>query len=196
MTDRPAEPVQQEPKSDSHQLLMLLIELGPLIVFFFVNSRAGIIWGTGCFMAATLVSLVASKLIAGRVPVMPLISGLFVMVFGGLTIYLQDELFIKMKPTIVNSLFAIILFAGLLANQALLKYVFGNVFRLTEQGWRQLTFRWAMFFIVLAALNEIVWRNFSTDFWISFKVFGIMPLTMAFGIAQIGLLKRHELPAK
>jgi len=172
--------------------LKLFVEVGPLVVFFVMNARAGIFWGTGGFMVATLISLVASRILFGRVPVMPLVTGLFVLVFGGLTIWLQDDHFIKIKPTIVNALFAAALFAGLLAGHSLLKIVFGEVFRLTDQGWRKLTIRWACFFTLLALLNEVVWRSFSTDVWVSFKVFGIMPLTMIFAIAQMGLLKQYE----
>jgi intracellular septation protein len=189
----PAAPA--EPELTSTQLLKTLLEVGPLVVFFVTNSQAGLFWGTGAFMVATIIALVASKMLVGRIPIMPLISGFFVLVFGGLTLVLQNELFIKMKPTIVNSLFAIILLGGLVYGQAFLKYLFGEVFHLTEQGWRVLTFRWALFFVVLAVLNEVVWRSFSTEFWISFKLWGIMPLTMAFAISQISLLKRFEAPA-
>lgn len=200
----PSDPAHKQ-EAEQAQLGKMLLELGPLAVFFIVNSQSGrflsdpasaIFWGTSSFMVATAVALVASRAIYGRIPVMPLISGAFVLVFGGLTLLLQDELFIKMKPTIVNALFAVFLFAGLAFGTPLLKYLFGEVFRLTEEGWRKLTFRWACFFVVLAGLNEVVWRGFSTDFWIGFKVFGIMPLTVIFAIAQIGLLKRHELPEK
>ena len=181
-----------QPQDLRGQLLKLFVEVGPLAVFFVMNARAGIFWGTGGFMVATLISLVASRILFGRVPVMPLVTGLFVLVFGGLTIWLQDDHFIKIKPTIVNALFAAALFAGLLAGHSLLKIVFGEVFRLTDQGWRKLTIRWACFFTLLALLNEVVWRSFSTDVWVSFKVFGIMPLTMIFAIAQMGLLKQYE----
>lgn len=179
---------------DRKQLIKLVVELGPLVVFFTVNAKAGIFWGTGVFMVATIISLVASRALLGRIPTMPLITGVFVMVFGGLTIWLQDDLFIKIKPTIVNSLFAIILFGGLWFNRLFLKTVFGDVMKLTEPGWRMLTMRWAWFFVALALVNEFVWRTFSTDFWVSFKVFGIMPLTMVFAVAQVGLIKRFEEP--
>ena len=184
-------PAEQE--FDRKQVIKLLVELGPLVVFFIGNSRYGIFAGTGAFMVATVIALAVSRAVLGRIPTMPLVSGFFVIVFGGLTLWLQDDQFIKLKPTIVNGWFAAILFAGLAAGKSLLKIVFDDVFRLTEEGWRQLTFRWALFFVALAILNEIVWRFFSTDFWVSFKVFGIMPITMAFAIAQVGLLKRHEL---
>jgi intracellular septation protein len=143
-------------------------------------------------MVATLIALVASRSLMGRIPIMPLVSGVFVLVFGGLTLLLQDELFIKMKPTIVNALFAAILFAGLMFNRSLLRYVFGEVFFLTETGWRILTQRWGLFFVFLALLNEIVWRTATTEFWISFKLWGIMPLTMLFAVSQLSLLKRYE----
>ena len=182
-----------EPEFDRKQVIKLLVELGPLVVFFVGNARFGIFAGTGAFMVATLVALAVSRALLGRIPTMPLVSGVFVLVFGGLTFWLQDDQFIKLKPTIVNGLFAAILFGGLAAGKSLLKVVFDDVFRLTEDGWRQLTLRWALFFVFLAVLNEIVWRSSSTDFWVSFKVFGIMPITMVFAIAQVGLLKRHEL---
>jgi len=188
-TSKPA-----EDSSPRTQLLKLLVEIGPLVIFFIVNARAGIFWGTGIFMVATIIALVASRIVFGRIPVMPLVSGACVLVFGGLTLWLQDDHFIKIKPTIVNAMFATILFAGLLLGHSLLKIVFGEVFRLTEEGWRKLTLRWAFFFCLLAVLNEIVWRTLSTDAWVSFKVFAIMPITMAFAIAQVGLLKAYELP--
>ncbi|MES0402896.1 MAG: septation protein A [Hyphomicrobium sp.] len=191
MTDEPRKNHSQ-PQDLRGQLLKLLVEVGPLVVFFVMNARAGIFWGTGAFMVAIIISLIASRILFGRVPVMPLVTGVFVLVFGGLTLWLQDEQFIKIKPTLVNALFAGALFTGLLAGRSLLKIVFGEVFRLTDEGWRKLTLRWAFFFTFLALLNEVVWRSFSTDVWVSFKVFGIMPLTMIFAIAQMGLLKQHE----
>ena len=181
------------PQAAEPPLLKFLLELGPLVVFFIVNARADIFWGTGCFVAATIVSLTASRIMFGKIPVMPLVSGVFVVVFGSLTLYLQDELFIKLKPTIVNGIFASILFGGLMFGHSLLKYLFGEVFALTAEGWQKLTFRWACFFVFLAVLNEVTWRLLSTDAWVSFKLFGIMPITIVFAIAQVGLLKRYAL---
>lgn len=180
------------PQFDRKQLIKFIVELGPLLVFFFVNSRYGIFEGTAAFMVATVIALLASRVFLGRIATMPLVTGVFVLVFGGLTIYLQDDHFIKMKPTIVNGLFAAILAGGLLFDRLFLKIVFGDVMHLTRQGWRILTVRWALFFVVLAVLNEVMWRLFSTDTWVTFKVFGIMPLTFVFAMAQIGVLKKYE----
>ncbi|KUO54987.1 MAG: septation protein A [Alphaproteobacteria bacterium BRH_c36] len=182
----------EEIKIEWRQLVKFVVELGPLVVFFTVNSQAGIIVGTGWFMVATAVALTASKLVLGRVPVMPLISGIFILGFGGLTLWLHDPFYIKIKPTIVNLMFSGILFGGLSLGHPLLKHVFGEAFSLTDEGWRILTIRWAVFFLFLAGLNEVVWRNFSEDFWVSFKLWGLMPLTMVFAMSQIGLLQRYE----
>jgi intracellular septation protein len=181
-----------EAQFDRKQLIKMLVEFGPLIALFVANSQLGIYWATGIFMAATIVSLAVSRVVLGRIPMMPLVTALFVMVFGGLTIWLQDEHFIKVKPTIVYCLFAAILFGGLLAGKTFLKLALGEAFRLTDEGWRKLTVRWGGFFLFLALLNEFVWRNFSTDFWVGFKVFGAIPLLMLFAVAQVGLLQRYE----
>ncbi len=197
----PASIKPSEPELSSKQIAKMLLEVGPLGVFLAVNSQAGkflanpdhaIFWGTGAFMVATAIALVVSRAMLGKVPLMPLVSGVFVLFFGGLTLILQDQLFIKMKPTFVNVAFAGILLGGLAFGQAFTKILFGEVFRLNEEGWRVLTIRWAVFFLFLAVLNEVVWRTQSTEFWISFKVWGMMPLTMLFAVAQIGLVKRYE----
>jgi len=174
-------------------LLKLVIEIGPLVVFFLVNGRLGIFWATGVFMALTPFALWANYLIERRLPILPMVTAVFVLVFGGLTLVLQDELFIKLKPTIVNGLFAAILFGGMLAGKSFLKSVLSQVFPMREEGWRILTYRWAMFFLALAALNEVVWRNFTTDEWVSFKVFAIMPLTVLFSLSQLPLMQRYRL---
>ena len=180
----------RHPKSDA---IRLATEIGPLIVFFVANWQAGIFWATGLFMIATAIALPVAYMYERRVPVMPLVSGVFVLIFGALTLWLQDDLFIKIKPTIVNLLFAAILTVGLMLGRLFLKLAFGPVFALDDTGWRVLTIRWIGFFVLLALLNEVMWRNFSTDTWVNFKVFGIMPLTFAFSLAQLPLLKRHAL---
>ncbi len=178
-------------RGEMHPLLKLAIEIGPLVIFFVANAKFGIFVATGAFMAAIAVALGVNYTLLRRVPILPLVTGVFVLVFGGLTLILQNELFIKLKPTIVNGLFAAILLGGLGFGKSFLRSLLDSMFRLTDRGWRILTLRWALFFIVLAVLNEIVWRNFSTDTWVSFKVFGIMPLTLVFSFAQVPLINRH-----
>jgi intracellular septation protein len=176
--------------------LKFSLEAGPLLVFFVANAHSGILVGTLLFVIATVIALSASFAIARKIPIMPLVSGAFVLVFGGLTIILEDDLFIKLKPTIVNGLFSAALIFSLLTGRNFLKVVFEAAFQLTEDGWRLLAWRWAFFFLVLAVLNEIVWRSFPTDTWVSFKVFGILPLTIAFSLAQLPLLMRHQVEEK
>lgn len=185
-----------QPAPGGAQLAKMLLEVGPLAVFFFANSQGGIFWGTGCFMVATLIALSLSFFIFKQIPMMPLVSGIFILLFGGLTLWLHDDLFIKIKPTLVNVLFGTILATGLFFQRYFLKYVLGEVFRLTDEGWKLLTIRWAGFFFLLAVINEVVWRNFSDESWISFKLFGIMPLTIAFAMSQMGLLKKFDASQK
>jgi intracellular septation protein len=174
------------------RLYATALELGPLVLFFAANSKWGIFIGTGVFIVATVIALPLYRWMEGRWPVMPMVGGFFVLVFGGLTIWLQDETFIKLKPTIVNCLFGVILGGGLLLfDRPLLKPIFGTAFQLTEEGWRKLTLRWCLFFFVLAAVNEVMWRGFSTDTWIASKMFLSFPLTLVFAFLQVPLLKRH-----
>ena len=191
---------ERPPNAPDHRqvnpLLKLALELGPLAVFFFANAKFGIFAATGAFMVAITVALTASWLLTRRLAIMPLVTGIVVLVFGGLTLALQDEIFIKMKPTIVNTLFGGVLIGGLFFGKSLLGYVFDSVFQLTDEGWRKLTLRWGLFFFVLAMVNEVIWRNFSTDFWVSFKVFGMMPLTIVFTLTQMPLIQRHSLDDK
>ncbi len=193
MTPRPE---QKTPKKDSEQSVAakLLIEIGPLLVFFGVNAAYGIFAGTGAFMVATVVSLSLAWWLYHKVPVMPLVSAVIVMIFGGLTLYLQDESFIKLKPTIVYGMFAALLLAGLATGKHLLAFLFGPVLNLTDEGWRKLTVRWAVFFVLMAVLNEFVWRNLSTDIWVSFKAFGFLPITLIFAMAQVPLMQRYGVP--
>ncbi|HET6926621.1 MAG TPA: septation protein A [Hyphomicrobiaceae bacterium] len=173
-------------------VVKLLIDLGPLIAFFIAYSRAGIYWATGVLMLATVAALIASWRLLGRVTPVPMVTAVLVVVFGGLTFYLDDPSFIKLKPTIINLLFCGALVVGLVTGRPLLKLLLGEAFQLSEVGWRKLTVRWALFFFALAILNEIVWRNFSESAWVNFKVFGIVPLTILFAMAQIPLIKRYE----
>jgi intracellular septation protein len=190
----------KQPTPAEHAIRMLL-ELGPLLIywatFVFVNRSLGehkaILIGTSVFVLATLASLVVSKILHGKIAVVPLVSGVFVLIFGGLTVYLQNDTFIKIKPTIVNLLFAAILLGGYLLDRPLLNYLFGAAFQIDAEGWRKLTLRWGLFFLVLAGLNEIVWRNFSTANWILFKAWGILPLTLIFAMSQVGLILRHQI---
>jgi intracellular septation protein len=197
--------------------LKLALELGPLLLFFFANARpglfepwikplipaavatgerAGIFVATAVFMLAIVAALVVSYALTRRLPIMALVSAVIVVVFGGLTLVLQDELFIKLKPTIIYLLFTAVLFGGLILRKPLLALVFDQVFQLTEEGWRKLTVRWALFFLVLAVLNEIVWRTQTTDTWVTFKVFGVVPLTFVFAALQYPLLMKYDASEK
>ncbi len=173
------------------QLTKLGLELGPLVVFFVANARADIFTATAWFMGAMAISLLLTWVLLKKIAVMPLVTGAVVLVFGGLTLWLQDDTFIKIKPTITNVLFGSVLLGGLLFGQSLLKYVFGDVYKLKPKGWHILTLRWGLFFIFLAVVNELVWRNFSTDFWVAFKVWGVMPLTVLFSMSQVPLLTKY-----
>jgi intracellular septation protein len=177
---------------EPHPFVKLLIDIGPLLVFFLTYSRTNIYWATGALMVATVVALVASRLLLGRFAIAPLATAVLVVLFGGLTFLLDDPSFIKMKPTIINLLFAGILGFGIYTGRPLLKLFMGEALRLTDEGWHKMTVRWTLFFLAMAGLNEVVWRNFSETAWVNFKVFGILPLTLLFAMAQIGLIRRHE----
>ena len=203
------------PKPQLSPGLRLLLDLGPLLVFFVANTRpalftpllapllpdalltgerAGIFVATAVFIPAVLVALAVSYALTRHLPAMPVITAILVVVFGGLTLLLQDEVFIKLKPTIIYVLFGAALLGGLAFGKSLLGMVFDSVFNLTDEGWRKLTLRWGVFFLALAVLNEIVWRNFSTDTWVNLKVFGFLPLTLVFAMAQVPLLTRYAVP--
>jgi intracellular septation protein len=173
------------------QLRRLLLDLGPLLIFFAAFKWGGFFVATGAFMAAIAVALVLGWWIERKLSPMPLFTALLVMVFGGLTLYLQNETFLKMKVTVLYVFFAVILVGGLASGRLFLKYVFAQAFELDEAGWRKLTLRWAVFFLALAALNEAVWRNLSTALWVDFKVWVILPLILLFALAQTPLVLRH-----
>src|SRR6187401_2204548 len=170
----------------------LLIEFGPLAAFGITYFFAGIFGATGVVMVTSVLALAASSSQFGRLLPVPLMTAAVVVVLGGLTFWLHDPRFIKIKPTIINLLFGGVLLFGLMTGRPLLKLLLGEAFKLTEEGWRKLSLRWALFFLGLAALNEVVWRSFSETVWVNFKVFGILGLSMVFAMAQIGLIKRYE----
>src|SRR5882672_311479 len=214
---KPARAKSTSAKPHLNPLLKLALDLGPLLLFFYANAkpalfepwiaplipaavqtgeRSGIFVGTGVFMVAIVVALVISYVLTRRLPMMAVVSAVIVVVFGGATLFFQNETFIKLKPTIIYLLFTGTLFGGLIFRKPLLAMVFDQVFHLTEEGWRKLTIRWALFFLVLAVLNEIVWRTQSTDTWVTFKVFGVMPLTFIFAALQYPLLLKYDASPK
>ena len=172
-------------------MVKLALDLGPLVLFFAANSRYGIFAATAVFMVAVLAALLVSYVMTRRLAIMPMVTAIIVVVFGGLTLFLHDATFIKVKPTIIYGLFGAVLMGGLAFDKPLLGVVFDSLFHLSPEGWRKLTRRWAIFFFALAVLNELVWRNVSTDTWVAFKVFGVVPLTILFGALQVPLLKRY-----
>jgi intracellular septation protein len=178
-------------KPQLNPFLKLALDFGPLVLFFYANSRYDIFVATGTFMIAVLVALAISYVMTRHLPIMPVVTAIIVVVFGGLTLFLHDATFIKVKPTIIYALFGAVLLGGLLFGKPLLGSVLDSMFQLTDEGWRKLTLRWALFFFALAILNEIVWRNTSTNVWVDFKVFGVTPLTFLFGAMQVPLLKKY-----
>jgi len=172
-------------------LLKLATEMGPLAAFFVANAWGGIFWATGVYMVAAAVALAVAWVMTGRIAIVPIVALGFVVAFGGLTLILADETFIKVKVSIINGLFGVILLTGLALGRPLLKTAFGEAVNLDRQGWRKLTVRWALFFFAMAGLNEFVWRTVSTDAWVNFKVFGLLPLTLLFAVSQIRLMQRH-----
>jgi len=176
-------------------LVRVALDLGPLMVFFGAYEFFGIFVATACFMVAVLAALGFGYVRERRLPPMPLFTAVLVLVFGGLTLYLRNDIFIKMKPTVLYALFAALLLGGLAFNQLLIKHVFSQAFELSEAGWRSLTWRWGAFFVVLAALNEFVWRHFSTSTWVYFKVWAVIPLIFLFALAQTSLILKHEIRA-
>ena len=169
----------------------LVLDLAPLAIFFLTYRFGGLMAATLAIVVASLASLMITYLCERRVAPAPLISALLITVFGGLTLVLDDSLFIKMKPTILNTLFALVLLVGAYGfGRGLLKPLLEMALNLSNEGWRILSRRWGFFFLFLALLNEVIWRNFSTDFWVSFKVFGMFTITLIFAACQYRLVKR------
>jgi intracellular septation protein len=178
-------------KPKINPLLKLALDIGPLVLFFVANAKFGIFAATGAFMVAVVAALLVSYVKIQQWPIMPVVTAIVVVVFGSLTLVLHDDMFIKLKPTIIYTLFGGILLGGYVFDKPFLAILFDAMFHLTAEGWRKLTLRWALFFLVMAVLNEVVWRTQSTDFWVNFKLFGFVPLTFLFAALQFPLLTRY-----
>jgi intracellular septation protein len=194
------ETVAPPPRKTLNPMLKFALELGPLALFFIVYSRVNIFAATGILMASVLVTLGVSYAMLKRIPIMPLVTAVIVLIFGSLTLIFHDETLIKIKPTALYILFGAALFVGLWLKKPLLKILFDGAIQVTEEGWRKLTWRWAFFFLALAILNEIVWRGAAhylpaveaTDLWVKFKTFGFLPLTLLFALSQAPLIMKYE----
>jgi intracellular septation protein len=183
-------------KKQLNPILKLTLDIGPLVLFFVANARFGIFAATAAFMVAVLIALAVSYAMTRHIAIMPVVTAVIVLVFGGLTLFLHDDLFIKLKPTIIYVLFGGTLLGGLALGKPLLSVLFDQMFHLTDEGWRKLTWRWVLFFFALAVANEIVWRTQTTDFWVSFKLFGVVPLTFLFGALQMPLINKYSVERK
>jgi intracellular septation protein len=181
------------PKPRQSPLIKLGLDLGPLILFFAAFKFGGIFVATGVFMATSIASLGIGYAMTRRISPMPLVTAILVLIFGGLTLYLQNAVFLKIKITILYSFFGAILLGGLAFNRLFIKTVFSEAFELDETGWRKLTWRWGLFAFALAALNEFIWRNYSTNIWVDFKVWAIVPLVFLFALAQTPLVMKHQI---
>jgi intracellular septation protein len=174
-------------------LLKLGLDLGPLLIFFAANALFGIFPATAIFMVAMIVSIAIGITVERKLSPVPLITAALVLIFGGLTLWLADEFFIKIKPTILYTMFAAVLVGGLLSKRLLIKFIMGQSLEMPDAAWRTLTWRWAGFFLALAVANEFVWRTFSTDTWVAFKVWGVFPATLLFALSQTPFMLRHQI---
>jgi intracellular septation protein len=182
----------QTSKPRQSPLAKLAFDLGPLIIFFGVFEKFGIYAATGAFMVAVIAALVIGYVRERKISPMPLFTAVLVLIFGGLTLYLKNDMFIKMKPTVLYALFGALLLGGLWFNHLFIKYIFAEAFDLSERGWRTLTLRWGIFFLLLAGANEFIWRHYSTQTWVMFKVWVILPLIFLFALAQTPLVLKHQ----
>ncbi|MBC8451372.1 MAG: septation protein IspZ [Planctomycetes bacterium] len=173
--------------------MKFLLEFGPLLTFFLVNAKFGIVPATTAFMVTIVIALGVSWKRERRLPPVPLLTAAFVLVFGGLTIALGDETFIQLKPTVASLFFAVVLLFGLTRQKLYLQTLLGDNMKLEEQGWRILTIRWSLFFVALAIANEYVRHSWTVDQWVTFKTFGILPLTFVFALSQFGVMQRHAI---
>jgi len=187
-------------------LVKAVLEFGPIVCFvvsYNFGERFGfvammpeglqkpIFLATVVMMTTTPIAIGFSWFLTRTLPAMPIVTLVVITIFGGLTLYLQDDVFIKLKPTIINTLFGVTLLIGLAFGRSFLRIIFGPAFQLSEEGWRKLTLRWGVFFLFLAVVNEVVWRNFSESFWVGFKFWGMTGLTMLFVMSQVPLMTQH-----
>ena len=177
----------------ARRLLCQFVDYGPPVIFFVAYYMTNLFIATASIMVTTILALILSYVAERRIPIIPLITAGIVGIFGSLTLWLNDEAFIKMKPTIIQIIFGLVLFGGQLMNRLLLKSLMGSAWQITDEGWRILTLRFSFFFFLSATLNEVIWRTQSTDFWVNFKVFGFMGLTIFFIMTQLPLLKRFAI---
>ena len=168
-----------------------ILEYGPLILFFITNYFAGIMWGTGVLVIATVIALTLSWIWDRRIPMMALFGGIAVALFGGLTIFFNDPVFIKIKPTVISLLIAAVLAGGQIIGRNPLKAMLSNQLKLSVVGWRQVTWIWVLMFVVSATANEIAWRNLSDDGWVTFKAFGLTGISMGFALLTLPIMKKH-----
>jgi intracellular septation protein len=175
-------------------LTKFFVDIGPLAIFFiFYKTTGSILEAIIPLMIATTIAVLISYIIEKKIPIMPTVGAFIILIFGGLTWYFKNPIFIFLKPTIINLLFAMILYLGILLKKPLLKNLLGANLKLADEGWTILTKRWISLFIVLAILNEIVWRNFSEELWVNFKVFGITTIIFIFTLAQISIIKKFQI---
>jgi intracellular septation protein len=174
-----------------------ILEFAPLLIFFVIYKWQDLIIATAALVAATTVTVIISYVLEKKVPMMPLVSAIILGIFGTLTVVFEDEFFIKIKPTIVNILFSVVLIGGALLKKSVLKHLLGHAITMPEKAWLQFSIRWGVFFLLLAGMNEFIWRSFDTDFWVKFKVFGMLPMTILFMLSQVPFLKKHmDSPSK
>ena len=180
----------------SRPIIKFTADLGPLLIFFIIyfNNENDLKIAIPPFIIATLIALIVVYFLEKRIPMVPLVSGVLITFFGGLTLYFDNKIFFYMKPTIINILFAAVLFFGrYFTKKPLLKIFFQNAFELKEEGWNKLNYRWINFFLFIAVLNEIVWRTQSEAFWVNFKVWGLLPISFLFAASQVSLINKYKI---
>jgi len=177
-------------------IIKFFADFGPLLIFFIIyfNNENDLKVAIPPFIIATLIALITVYFLEKKIPMVPLVSGVLITLFGGLTLYFDNKIFFYMKPTIINVLFAAVLFFGkYLTKKPLLKIFFQNALNLEDEGWKKLNYRWIGFFIFIAILNEIVWRTQSEVFWVNFKVWGLLPISFLFAASQVPLINKYKL---